>query len=231
MSGSQVTAATRADLITVELFEADLALLLARAELTAWEDSTLFPGSSAVHGVRLHTDVRGEVPVLVATSTNLYSIGQGHVPVDEVGPRPVSVFVSLPEVRRVTAACRAASGTVRLQIEAGEMTVQRVTGRKPETLTVPVAMPDDARLPERVDKLLAAPACEPVAGLCGIAGRDARRLGQIADMCGDYLAVSYYGPDLPMRVQIGSEYRAVVQPAPVANYPKFMAPAFMDSHC
>lgn len=209
----------------VEVCEIDLVRLLASAAWTALEDPVL----PLLHGVRLHTDWDELAPRLVATSTDRYVIGQGYISAE--WSAPWSVFVPLPAVRRIVATLRAESGG-RVELVLGEdgLTVRRAEGgasssrredrvggrqrrRRPRSVTVDV---EQCRWPSEVDEwLLAEPPVGGPSGVCALAGDQAYRLGRIADLMNQPVAVNGYGPDRPMRVRIGNCFRAVVHPAPL----------------
>ncbi|HEY2763341.1 MAG TPA: hypothetical protein VGJ13_04925 [Pseudonocardiaceae bacterium] len=223
---------------TCTINEAALSSLLSDLSKTTSDDPILI----SLHGVLLHTADHDGTPVLVATSSNRYVAAQEHLPCSGELPSAVFLSLPhVNAIEQHLANSRSEFGSsvcqecgvredctrcdrddyvpprmVELAVSPnGARLATRVIpagGARNEGVTITVPVEKFGTLPARVFDLLGAPdTAEPVAGPVVLAPESLRALTAIPSR-GESFHLTGFGPDKPVLVQVGQNYRAVVMP-------------------
>lgn len=175
-----------------------------------------------INGVLLHTASHDKTPVLVATSTDRFHLGQAHI--ECTGGIPES-FVRLDDIKRLIAVLKPlAHGESLLEISAADNALAfNVDG-------MAMTLPTSEELPKwpKIGPLFSTDR-NSAEQHTAIAPRLMATMTAVAKARGESLRIQFQGANRPVIVLIGDAYRALVMPVRVsdrqADVPVFVPPA------
>lgn len=156
-------------------------------------------------GVLLHTATVARKPVLVATSTDRFTLGQAHAPT--VGRIP-DVWIPLADAKRILTVIKA--GGIDGDLGIAVHTDHRVVFT---TDTVSATVTGDGLTPAfpPVGELFNETAAKPTAETM-LSPAYLKRFSDIAKARGEYLAVQMQDRHKPVHITIGDRYRGLIMP-------------------